>query len=159
IPGGGGAPDPARAGAPLPARGGPDPELSEPRRPRRARRAAGAGMGRIRRRPPRGARAVGPGDRADARPPRPQPGDRHRRAEHHSPERGEGGARDREEMTMTEPNSESTSAKEASLLARIAAGERVESADEMTADYKKNLIHLMTMQADSELAGAFGYVP
>jgi ring-1,2-phenylacetyl-CoA epoxidase subunit PaaA len=62
-------------------------------------------------------------------------------------------------MTMTEPHSESTAAKEASLLARLAAGERVESADEMTADYKKNLIHLMTMQADSELAGAFGYVP
>jgi len=52
---------------------------------------------------------------------------------------------------MTEPD--------ARLLARIEAGERIESPDEMTEDYKQNLIHLMTMQADSELAGAFGYVP
>ena len=29
----------------------------------------------------------------------------------------------------------------------------------MTEDYRQNLIHLMLMQADSELAGAFGYVP
>jgi ring-1,2-phenylacetyl-CoA epoxidase subunit PaaA len=49
--------------------------------------------------------------------------------------------------------------KDARLLARIEAGERIESAEEMTDDYRRNLIHLMTMQADSELAGAFGYVP
>jgi ring-1,2-phenylacetyl-CoA epoxidase subunit PaaA len=48
---------------------------------------------------------------------------------------------------------------EAELLARIERGERVESAEEMTETYRDNLIHLMTMQADSELAGAFGYVP
>jgi ring-1,2-phenylacetyl-CoA epoxidase subunit PaaA len=29
----------------------------------------------------------------------------------------------------------------------------------MTEDYKENLIHLMTMQADSELSGGYGYVP
>ncbi len=29
----------------------------------------------------------------------------------------------------------------------------------MTADYRDNLVHLMTMQADSELAGGYGYVP
>ena len=46
--------------------------------------------------------------------------------------------------------------KDARLLARIEAGERIESVEEMTDDYRANLIHLMTMQADSELAGAFG---
>ncbi|MGH7322177.1 MAG: Phenylacetic acid catabolic protein [Candidatus Rokuibacteriota bacterium] len=45
------------------------------------------------------------------------------------------------------------------LLARIAAGEKVEAQDEMSAVYRDNLVHLMTMQADSELAGAYGYVP
>jgi ring-1,2-phenylacetyl-CoA epoxidase subunit PaaA len=45
------------------------------------------------------------------------------------------------------------------LLARIAAGERIESAEEMTPEYRDNLVHLMTMQADSELAGGYGYVP
>jgi ring-1,2-phenylacetyl-CoA epoxidase subunit PaaA len=54
-------------------------------------------------------------------------------------------------MTMT--------AADERLIARIEAGERIESPDEMTEDYRKNLIHLMTMQADSELAGGFGYVP
>src|SRR5215472_5632781 len=48
---------------------------------------------------------------------------------------------------------------EADLLARIDRGERIESAEEMTDDYRENLIHLMTMQADSELAGGYGYVP
>ena len=48
---------------------------------------------------------------------------------------------------------------EAELLARIERGERVESAEEMTEAYRDNLIHLMTMQADSELAGGYGYVP
>jgi ring-1,2-phenylacetyl-CoA epoxidase subunit PaaA len=45
------------------------------------------------------------------------------------------------------------------LLARIARGERIEAGDEMSATYRDNLVHLMTMQADSELAGAYGYVP
>src|SRR5512132_763803 len=45
------------------------------------------------------------------------------------------------------------------LQARIDRGERVESAEEMTAEYRDNLVHLMTMQADSELAGGYGYVP
>lgn len=47
----------------------------------------------------------------------------------------------------------------ARLLARIAAGQNVEAQDEMTPVYRENLVHLMTMQADSELAGAYGYVP
>ena len=45
------------------------------------------------------------------------------------------------------------------LLAKIRAGERIESLAEMTEEYLANLIHLLTMQADSELAGAYGYVP
>src|SRR6266498_2846412 len=49
--------------------------------------------------------------------------------------------------------------KEAGLLDRIRAGERIESPEEMTEEYRANLVHLMTMQADSELAGGYGYVP
>ncbi len=49
--------------------------------------------------------------------------------------------------------------REDRLLAKIRAGGRVESPEEMTDEYRQNLIHLMTMQADSELAGAYGYVP
>ena len=45
------------------------------------------------------------------------------------------------------------------LLAKIRVGERIESLEEMTEEYRANLIHLLTMQADSELAGAYGYVP
>ena len=45
------------------------------------------------------------------------------------------------------------------LLAKIRVGERIESLEEMTEEYQANLIHLLTMQADSELAGAYGYVP
>lgn len=49
--------------------------------------------------------------------------------------------------------------REERLLAKIRAGEKIESPEEMTEEYRANLIHLMTMQADSELAGAYGYVP
>src|SRR5437867_11568846 len=45
------------------------------------------------------------------------------------------------------------------MMAKIDRGVRLESAEEMTAEYRDNLIHLMTMQADSELAGGYGYVP
>ncbi len=45
------------------------------------------------------------------------------------------------------------------LLRRIEAGEKIESPEEMSTIYRDNLVHLMTMQADSELAGAYGYVP
>ena len=36
--------------------------------------------------------------------------------------------------------------------------ERIETAEQMTPEYRESLIHLMTMQADSELAGGLGYV-
>ncbi|HVA87142.1 MAG TPA: Phenylacetic acid catabolic protein [Candidatus Saccharimonadales bacterium] len=45
------------------------------------------------------------------------------------------------------------------LQARIAAGERVSTRAEMSQEYFDDLVNLMTMQADSELAGGFGYVP
>src|SRR4029434_1577005 len=45
------------------------------------------------------------------------------------------------------------------MMAKIEGGVRLESADEMTAEYRENLVHLLTMQADSELAGGYGYVP
>src|SRR5437899_8337440 len=45
------------------------------------------------------------------------------------------------------------------MMAKIERGVRLESADEMTAEYRENLVHLLTMQADSELAGGYGYVP
>src|SRR5438128_2754199 len=45
------------------------------------------------------------------------------------------------------------------MMAKIDRGVRLESAAEMTAEYRDNLIHLLTMQADSELAGGYGYVP
>jgi ring-1,2-phenylacetyl-CoA epoxidase subunit PaaA len=48
---------------------------------------------------------------------------------------------------------------ERAMMARIERGERLEAADDMTADYRDCLVHLMTMQADSELAGGYGYVP
>jgi ring-1,2-phenylacetyl-CoA epoxidase subunit PaaA len=48
---------------------------------------------------------------------------------------------------------------EARMMETIRSGGRLESADEMTPEYRELLIHLMTMQADSELAGGYGYVP
>jgi ring-1,2-phenylacetyl-CoA epoxidase subunit PaaA len=45
------------------------------------------------------------------------------------------------------------------MMARIERGTRLESAGEMIPEYRDSLVHLMTMQADSELAGGYGYVP
>jgi ring-1,2-phenylacetyl-CoA epoxidase subunit PaaA len=47
---------------------------------------------------------------------------------------------------------------EEQMLAKIGRGEKLEAKDPMTAEYRENLLNLMTMQADSELAGAYGYV-
>src|SRR5918996_6361147 len=49
--------------------------------------------------------------------------------------------------------------REATMLAKIAAGETIEAVEEMTEEYRGNLLHLMLMQADSELAGGYGYIP
>lgn len=48
---------------------------------------------------------------------------------------------------------------EAEMMAKIEAGVLIESVDEMTPEYREHLSNLMTMQADSELAGCYGYVP
>src|SRR3989454_9363307 len=45
------------------------------------------------------------------------------------------------------------------MMSKTRAGQRLESPEEMTAKYREMLVHLMTMQADSELAGGYGYVP
>ena len=45
------------------------------------------------------------------------------------------------------------------MMDTITSGARLESTDEMTPEYREALVHLMTMQADSELAGGYGYVP
>jgi ring-1,2-phenylacetyl-CoA epoxidase subunit PaaA len=45
------------------------------------------------------------------------------------------------------------------MMAKIQRGVRLESPDEMTPEYREHLVHLMLMQADSELAGGYGYVP
>jgi ring-1,2-phenylacetyl-CoA epoxidase subunit PaaA len=45
------------------------------------------------------------------------------------------------------------------MMDKIRSGVRLESPDEMTQEYRELLVHLMTMQADSELAGGYGYVP
>ena len=49
--------------------------------------------------------------------------------------------------------------KEEKLQQKLAKGQKVETLDEMTDEYRGHLTNLMMMQADSELAGAFGYVP
>lgn len=48
---------------------------------------------------------------------------------------------------------------ETDLFAKIARGEPIEHASEMTPQYKEALMHLMLMQSDSELSGAYGYIP
>ncbi|MEK7743177.1 MAG: hypothetical protein AAB578_02215, partial [Elusimicrobiota bacterium] len=49
--------------------------------------------------------------------------------------------------------------KERLLEEKLASGGKVETVEEMTEEYRRHLTNLMMMQADSELAGAFGYVP
>src|ERR671918_2502597 len=49
--------------------------------------------------------------------------------------------------------------REATMLAKIAAGETIEAVEGMTEEYREHLVHLLLMQADSELAGGYGYVP
>jgi ring-1,2-phenylacetyl-CoA epoxidase subunit PaaA len=45
------------------------------------------------------------------------------------------------------------------MLKKIQSGEKLESKEEITNDYREHLLTLMIAQADSELAGAYGYVP
>jgi ring-1,2-phenylacetyl-CoA epoxidase subunit PaaA len=48
---------------------------------------------------------------------------------------------------------------EQEFLKRIEAGAIIESKDAMPDEYRENLINLLEMQADSELSGAYGYIP
>jgi ring-1,2-phenylacetyl-CoA epoxidase subunit PaaA len=45
------------------------------------------------------------------------------------------------------------------MMAKLAKGESIENLDEMSDEYSEHLMNLMLQQADSELAGGFGYVP
>jgi ring-1,2-phenylacetyl-CoA epoxidase subunit PaaA len=54
---------------------------------------------------------------------------------------------------------QTTTTLEQEMMAKIAAGQPLEKPAEMTDEYRQHLMHLMLMQADSELAGAYGYVP
>jgi ring-1,2-phenylacetyl-CoA epoxidase subunit PaaA len=49
--------------------------------------------------------------------------------------------------------------KQEKLEEKLSKGRKVETLEEMTDEYRGHLTNLMMMQADSELAGAFGYVP
>ncbi len=48
---------------------------------------------------------------------------------------------------------------EAEMMKAIETGGRLEKDSPMTAEYRENLLNLMTMQADSELVGSYGYIP
>jgi ring-1,2-phenylacetyl-CoA epoxidase subunit PaaA len=45
------------------------------------------------------------------------------------------------------------------LISKLQAGHKVEANDDMPPEYREALINLMMQQADSELSGAYGYVP
>ena len=45
------------------------------------------------------------------------------------------------------------------MMEKIQAGVKLETPAEMTDEYRQSLLTLMIAQADSELAGAYGYVP
>lgn len=49
--------------------------------------------------------------------------------------------------------------KHETMMAKIQSGKKLESEDEITAEYREHLLTLMIAQADSELSGAYGYVP
>jgi ring-1,2-phenylacetyl-CoA epoxidase subunit PaaA len=49
--------------------------------------------------------------------------------------------------------------KSEAMMKKIQAGEKLESPQEITDEYREHLLTLMIAQADSELAGAYGYIP
>lgn len=59
----------------------------------------------------------------------------------------------------TNPSKLSNSEREDRMLQRLSKGESMESPDDMSDEYYEHLTNLMLQQADSELAGGFGYVP
>lgn len=61
-------------------------------------------------------------------------------------------------MTQFKREDESQEIEER-MAAEISAAKKVETPEQMTELYRESLINLLYMQADSELAGALGYVP
>ncbi|TAK50917.1 MAG: hypothetical protein EPO24_16310 [Bacteroidetes bacterium] len=57
------------------------------------------------------------------------------------------------------PSKFSNSEREARMLEKLAKNESIEIPDDMSDEYYDHLMNLMLQQADSELAGGFGYVP
>ena len=53
----------------------------------------------------------------------------------------------------------SAAERERAMTEKLSKRESIESVDEMSDEYFELLANLMTQQADSELAGGFGYVP
>lgn len=49
--------------------------------------------------------------------------------------------------------------REEIMKKKLAKGESIETVDDMSDEYYDHLTNLMLQQADSELAGGFGYVP
>src|SRR5439155_960670 len=138
-------------------------EIIDPGDPRGARRAGARARGALRwlrRRAPRDRQSPPARYRAPPEGDRPLRPAHDRGAADAAALRGQGGSRDRAAVGYPgsrEETSMSNLARE--MLAKIEAGVRIESAHEMTDDYRENLVHLLTMQADSELAGGYGYVP
>ncbi|HEY9165653.1 MAG TPA: Phenylacetic acid catabolic protein [Candidatus Kryptonia bacterium] len=62
-------------------------------------------------------------------------------------------------LSYRNPSRLANSERENRMLEKFRKGESIETTDEMSDDYYLNLVNLMLQQADSELAGAFGYVP
>jgi ring-1,2-phenylacetyl-CoA epoxidase subunit PaaA len=57
------------------------------------------------------------------------------------------------------PSKKSNAEREARMKSLLAKGESIETIDDMSDEYYDHLTNLMLQQADSELAGGFGYVP
>ncbi|MBI1806512.1 MAG: phenylacetate-CoA oxygenase subunit PaaI [Ignavibacteria bacterium] len=57
------------------------------------------------------------------------------------------------------PSSLSATQREERMMTKLAKSESIETVDDMSDEYYDHLTNLMVQQADSELAGGFGYVP
>ncbi len=60
---------------------------------------------------------------------------------------------------MPNPSKVPSKEREERMLEKLHKGESIESIDDMSDEYYDHLTNLMLQQADSELAGGFGYVP
>ena len=57
------------------------------------------------------------------------------------------------------PSKLANTEREKRMMSLLAKGESIEGLDDMSDEYYDHLMNLMLQQADSELAGGFGYVP